>query len=67
MFSVSCPSCGIEKAHMTTQSSQIGVHCSCGVTFTVDVDEQTVDDWWERESRSYVETWKDRIITLSRC
>ena len=50
MFAVDCPGGGVSKEHMTTQSNQIGVHCSCGVTFTIDVDEQTVDDWWERES-----------------
>ncbi|WP_158294455.1 hypothetical protein [Halorubrum sp. GN11GM_10-3_MGM] len=49
-FAVDCPGCEASKEHMTTQSNQIGVHCSCGVTFTVDIDGQTVDDWWERES-----------------
>ena len=49
-FAVDCPGCGTEKAHMTTQSKTIGVHCGCGVTFTVDVDKQVVEDWWERGS-----------------
>ncbi|WP_158293602.1 hypothetical protein [Halorubrum sp. GN12_10-3_MGM] len=44
-FAVDCPGCGVSKEHMTTQSDQIGVHCSCGVTFTVDINEQTVGDW----------------------
>jgi len=45
-----CPGCGTEKAHMSSTASQIGVHCGCGISFSVDGDEQTVDDWWERES-----------------
>jgi len=35
---------------MSPGAAQVGVHCSCGVTFTVDIDEQAVDDWLERES-----------------
>jgi len=50
VFAVDCPGCGTEKGHMTTTASQIGVHCSCGVSFSVDIEEQTVADWRERES-----------------
>ncbi|CDK40384.1 hypothetical protein BN903_70 [Halorubrum sp. AJ67] len=47
---------------MTTTANKIGVHCSCGISFSVNVEEQTVDDWWERkESRSYVETRKSVV------
>ena len=49
-FAVDCPGCEASKEHMSPGAAQIGVHCSCGVTFTVNIAEQTVDDWWERES-----------------
>ena len=48
-FAVDCPGCEASKEHMSPGAAQIGVHCSCGVTFTVNIAEQTVDDWWERE------------------
>lgn len=47
-FSVDCPGCGKTKPHMTTTAKTIGVHCSCGISFSVDVEEQTVDESWER-------------------
>ncbi|SEH60947.1 hypothetical protein SAMN05192561_11256 [Halopenitus malekzadehii] len=47
-FAVNCPGCGTEKAHMSTRAIRIGVRCSCGVSFNVDVEAQDVDDWWER-------------------
>lgn len=48
IFAVDCPGCGETKKHMTDHAGQIGVHCSCGISFTVDVDDQAVADWWER-------------------
>jgi len=50
LFSVTCPGCGVEKEHMTPTASQIGVHCGCGVTFLIDIEEQAVTDWHERNS-----------------
>jgi len=49
VFSVDCPGCGKKKRHMTA-AGQIGVHCGCGVSFTVDIEEQAVDEWHERDS-----------------
>ncbi|WP_166377430.1 hypothetical protein [Halorubrum sp. BOL3-1] len=48
-FAVNCPGCGVSKEHMTTTANKIGVHCSCGISFSVNIEEQTVDDWWERK------------------
>jgi hypothetical protein len=28
----------------------VGIHCSCGVTATIDIGAQKIDEWWERES-----------------
>lgn len=47
-FCVSCPGCGKEKKHMTDRAETIGVHCSCGVTFSVDIKARDVDEWSER-------------------
>ncbi|MFC5278662.1 hypothetical protein ACFPM1_07825 [Halorubrum rubrum] len=47
-FSVACPGCGEEKKHMTDHAGQIGVHCSCGVSFSVDIEARDVNEWWER-------------------
>ena len=48
-FAVNCPRCGEPKKHMTDHAGQIGVHCSCGVSFSVDIDAKKIDDWWERD------------------
>ncbi|MDB2226053.1 hypothetical protein PM023_15485 [Halorubrum ezzemoulense] len=47
-FSVDCPGCGKEKGPITTHPGTVGIHCSCGVTSSVDVDGKGVDEWWER-------------------
>jgi len=47
-FAVDCPGCGTTKDHMSDTATQIGVHCSCGVTFTVDIEARDVDEWHER-------------------
>jgi len=49
-FSVDCPGCGETKGPITTHPGTVGIHCSCGVTFTVDVDAQAIDTWKERSS-----------------
>jgi hypothetical protein len=49
IFAVRCPGCGEEKKHMSDTADTIGVHCSCGVSFSVDIDAQEVADWWERD------------------
>lgn len=48
-FDVACPGCGTAKKHMTASAAQISVHCGCGVTFSVDIDERAVGEWWERD------------------
>ena len=47
-FSVDCLGCGTQKCHLSTNASQIGIHCSCGVTASVDIEAQAIGDWWER-------------------
>lgn len=47
-FSVECPGCNDPKTPLSTNAQTIGIHCSCGVTATVDVEAQSVSDWWER-------------------
>lgn len=47
-FSINCPGCGEEKEHMTDRAGTIGVHCSCGVSFSVDIKARDVDEWWRR-------------------
>ena len=47
-FAVECPGCGETKGAMTDHPGTIGVHCSCGVTFSVDIEARDVDEWWER-------------------
>jgi lysyl-tRNA synthetase class I len=48
-FCVSCPGCGKEKKHMASRAETIGVHCSCGVSASVDIEAQEIGDWWKRE------------------
>lgn len=48
IFAIECPGCGEMKDHMTDTADTIGVHCSCGVSFAVDVEAQAVGEWWER-------------------
>ena len=33
-----------------THPSSVGIHCSCGITATVDIGAQEIDEWWEREN-----------------
>ncbi|GAA0524343.1 hypothetical protein GCM10008992_25980 [Halorubrum aquaticum] len=49
IFRVNCPGCGQEKGPITTHPGTVGIHCSCGVTATVDIGAQEIDEWWERE------------------
>ncbi|WP_161781693.1 hypothetical protein [Halorubrum coriense] len=47
-FHLKCPGCGTEKAPFTTHDGTIGVHCSCGVSFNVDIEARQVGEWWVR-------------------
>lgn len=47
-FSVDCPGCGKTIRAITTDTKSVGIHCSCGVTSSVDVEAQEIGDWWER-------------------
>ncbi|PHQ44260.1 hypothetical protein DJ68_19445, partial [Halorubrum sp. C3] len=49
-FRVNCPGCGKEKGPITTHPGTVGIHCSCGITATVDIGAQEIDEWWEREN-----------------
>jgi len=48
-FSVECPGCGKTSRAITVDTQSVGIHCSCGVTASVDVNAQAIDDWWKRE------------------
>ncbi|MFC7323280.1 hypothetical protein ACFQMF_01670 [Halorubrum rutilum] len=48
-FSVDCPGCGTTKGPMTDHAGTIGVHCSCGVSFSVDIEARDIDEWQERD------------------
>jgi hypothetical protein len=50
IFRVNCPGCGEEKGPITTYPGTVGIHCSCGITATVDIGAQEIDEWWEREN-----------------
>jgi hypothetical protein len=50
IFRVNCPGCGEEKGSITTHPGTVGIHCSCGITATVDIGAQEIDEWWEREN-----------------
>ncbi len=47
-YALDCPGCGTTKGPISEDASQVGIHCSCGVTASVDVDSQEIGDWWER-------------------
>ena len=47
-FYVECPGCGKTKGPITTHPGTVGIHCSCGVTSTVNVDTMKISEWWER-------------------
>ena len=47
-FEVDCPGCGTQKRYLSTNASQIGIHCSCGVSASVDVEAQAIDEWSAR-------------------
>ncbi|MDB2283675.1 hypothetical protein PM038_00095 [Halorubrum ezzemoulense] len=47
-FDIECPGCGKTKGPITTHPGTVGIHCSCGVSATVDIENQTVDEWQER-------------------
>ena len=38
-FDVDCPGCGDTTRAITTDTKSVGIHCSCGVTASVDVDD----------------------------
>ncbi|WP_176451138.1 hypothetical protein [Halorubrum sp. Ea1] len=48
-FAVECPGGGETKGHMSDHAGTIGVHCSCGVSFSVDIEARDVDEWWKRD------------------
>ena len=50
IFRVNCPGGGEEKGPITTHPGTVGIHCSCGITATVDIGAQEIDEWWEREN-----------------
>ena len=45
---VECPGGGETKGPITTNAGTVGIHCSCGVTSSFDIEAQAIDDWWER-------------------
>lgn len=47
-FNVDCPSWGETKGPITTHAGTVGIHCSCGVSASVDIEGQAIGDWWER-------------------
>jgi hypothetical protein len=47
-FSVECPGCGETKGPITTHAGTVGIHCSCGVTSSVDIGAREIGDWWDR-------------------
>lgn len=48
IYSVNCPGCGKTKGPISEHVATVGIHCSCGVTSTVDIEAQEIGDWWER-------------------
>ena len=48
-FDVECPGCGKMKGPITTNPGTVGIHCSCGVSASGDIEAQEIGDWWERE------------------
>jgi hypothetical protein len=48
IFRVNCPGCGEEKGSITTHPGTVGIHCSYGVTSTVDVEAKGIGEWWDR-------------------
>nr|ASK38218.1 hypothetical protein [Halorubrum lacusprofundi] len=48
-FDVDCPGCGDTSRAISVDTQNVGIHCSCGVTASVDVEAQAIDDWWERD------------------
>jgi hypothetical protein len=50
IFRVNCPGCGQQKGPIAMHPGTVGIHCSCGVTATIDIGAQKIDEWWERES-----------------
>lgn len=47
-FDVECPGCGETKEPITTHVGTVGIHCSCGVSASVDIEVREIDDWQER-------------------
>ena len=47
-FEVECPGCGTTKGPISVHAGTVGIHCSCGVTASVDIEAQAIADWWER-------------------
>jgi len=43
------PGCGDTSRAISVDTQNVGIHCSCGVTASVDVEAQAIDDWWERD------------------
>jgi uncharacterized Zn finger protein len=42
---VECPGCGEKKRPITTHHGTVGIHCSCGVASTADIEEQKIGEW----------------------
>ncbi|WP_017344592.1 hypothetical protein [Halorubrum sp. T3] len=47
-FYVECPGCGETKGADHHNPGTVGIHCSCGVSASVDIEAQAIGDWWER-------------------
>ncbi|WP_423995941.1 hypothetical protein [Halorubrum trapanicum] len=47
-FDVEWPGCGETKGPITTHDGTASIHCSGGVSASVDIEAQEISDWWER-------------------
>jgi len=50
IFRVNCPGCRKEKGPITTHPATVGIHYSCGITATVGIGAQEINEWWDREN-----------------
>jgi len=44
IFRINCLGCGEENGPITTHPGTVGIHCSCGITTTVDISTQKIDE-----------------------
>ena len=43
IFRVNCPGCGEEKGPIAMHPGTVGIHCSCGISATVDISTQDAE------------------------